>query len=194
MNIGIFIYDKAEVLDFSGPFEVFSTASRICAGAADFKVFLVGETGREVEARHGYRVVPSFGFQDHPDIDILIVPGGLHTAEMEKPQVIDWIARTAKKARLVASVCTGVFLLARAAVVTNERVTTHWEDIDDLCAAFPQLTVLRDTRFVDEGSLVTSAGISAGIDMSLYLVGRLLDLEAARKTARQMEYDWVEPA
>lgn len=90
MNVGIYVYDEAEVLDFSGPFEVFSTASRICSSQKPFHVFLVGESGDLVEARAGYRVMPSFGFHNHPHIDVLLVPGGVHTHEMAKPQVIEW--------------------------------------------------------------------------------------------------------
>ncbi len=190
MNIGIYIYDHAEVLDFSGPFEVFSTASRICVDGEPFNVFLVGETGESVKARGGYEVSPSFGFSGHPEIDVLIVAGGVHTEEMSKAQVIDWVAKIAKKAKIVASVCTGVFLLAEAEVLTNENVTTHWEDIPDLRARYPNLTVHESTRWVDEGSIVTSGGISAGIDMSLHLVSKLHRYELAKKTARQMEYDW----
>lgn len=191
MNIGIYVYPSAEVLDFSGPFEVFATAARICGQGAAFKVFLVGETGGIVEARGGYRVVPAFGFHNHPPIDVLIVPGGVHTGEMAKPRVMAWIVRTAKRAGLAASVCTGVFLLAEAKVLSTENVTTHWEDIADLRARFPDLAVHAERRWVDEGPVVTSAGISAGIDMSLHLVERLLGRAAARKTARQMEYDWA---
>ena len=123
MNIGIYIYDQAEVLDFSGPFEVFSTASRLCGTDGPFKVFLVSETGQVVTARGGYQVMPAFGFHNHPAIDVLLVVGGVHTAEMDKPAVVDWIAQQAQGAQLVASVCTGAFLLAAAQVLTTETVT-----------------------------------------------------------------------
>lgn len=191
MNIGIYIYDHAEVLDFSGPFEVFSTASRLCGADEPFKVFLVSETGQAVTARGGYRVMPAFGFHNHPTLDILLVVGGVHTAEMTKAAVVDWIAQQAQQAQLVASVCTGAFLLAAAQVVTTETVTTHWEDIPDLRSQYPQLTVRDSIRWVDAGSVVTSAGISAGIDMALHLVSRLHTPELAEKTARQMEFDWT---
>lgn len=191
MNVGIYIYDQAEVLDFSGPFEVFSTASRICKSGDPFTVFLIGETGNMVTARGGYSVNPSFGFHNHPEIDVLIIVGGVHTEEMSKTQVIDWIAKRAKEAKLVASVCTGVFLLAKAKVITTENVTTHWEDILDLRASHPNLTIHESRRWVDEGSIITSAGISAGIDMSLHLVSKLYSLELAERTASQMEFDWT---
>jgi transcriptional regulator GlxA family with amidase domain len=190
MNVGIYIYDHAEVLDFSGPFETFSTASRICTSGEPFSVFMVSETGEAVSARGGYSVNPSYGFHNHPQIDVLIVVGGVHTEEMTKSKVIDWIAKEAKKAKLVASVCTGAFLLAEANILTTENVTTHWEDIPDLRMSYPGLTVHESRRWVDEGSIVTSGGISSGIDMSLHLVSRLNSLELAEKTARQMEFDW----
>ncbi len=191
MNVGLYIYDQAEVLDFTGPFEVFSTASRISPSEAPFNVFLVSETGDTVHARGGFSVNPAYGFHNHPIIDVLIVVGGVHTSEMFKKSVLEWIAGQAKNARLVASVCTAAFLLAEARVLTNENVTTHWEDIPDLRASYPNLTVIESTRWVDEGGIVTSGGITAGIDMSLHLVSRLYSSELAEKTARQMEFERV---
>lgn len=190
MNVGIYVYDHVEVLDFSGPFEVFSTASRICEEEEDpFAVFLVGESGGAVNARAGFSVLPAYGIADHPPIDVLIVPGGIHDGELTKRRVIDWISRRAKKAKLVASVCTGAFLLAEAGVIVDHNVTTHWDDIEHLRDQFPKLKVHENRRWVDEGRIVTSAGISAGIDMSLHLVGRLHSPELADATARQMEFD-----
>ena len=191
MNIAIYIYDNAEVLDFSGPFEVFSTATRLAGPPDIFRVFLVSETGHAVTARGGYSINPAYGFHDHPAIDLLMVVGGVHTAEMKKAQVIDWIAATARQAQWVASVCTGAFLLAEAGVITDENVTTHWEDIPDLRARYPELKVHEGRRWVDEGTIITSGGISAGIDMSLHLVGRLHSSALAERTARQMEFDWT---
>lgn len=189
LNLGIYIYDNAEVLDFSGPFEVFSTAQRL-AQAPVFHPFLVGETGGVVTARGGYRVLPSYSIADHPDIDVLIVVGGVHTAELQKPDVLRWLSKIAPSAKVVASVCTGVFLLAQSGVISDERVTTHWEDVADLRRDFPQLRVLENIPWVDEGRIVSSAGISAGIDMSLHLVRQLHSLDLALRTARQMEFNW----
>ncbi|AWX99355.1 glutamine amidotransferase [Marinomonas primoryensis] len=191
MNVGIYLYHKAEVLDFSGPFEVFSTASRVCQNDEPFNVFLIGESGETIIARAGYKVVPDYGFDNHPNIDVLIVVGGDHTEEINKVHVIDWIHQQAKKARLVASVCTGAFLLAKAEVLQSQRVTTHWEDIADLKAMFTTLEVIENVRWVDEGDIITSAGISAGIDMSLHIVSKLHSLDLAEKTARQMDFDWT---
>ena len=190
MNIAIYVYEDAEVLDFSGPFEVFSTASRLSQDNP-FKVFLVAETPDIVQARAGYKVVPDYGFADHPAVDVLIIVGGDHSREIHKPQVISWVARQAQHAKLVASVCTGAFLLAKAGVITNQQVTTHWEDIDDLKQAFPDLQVVTGVRWVDQGNIVTSAGISAGIDMSLHLVSKLHSEQLAQLTAKQMDFLWL---
>ena len=191
MNIGIYIYDQAEVLDFSGPFEVFSTASRLCENGGLFNTFLVSETGEMVTARAGYRVLPSFGFHDHPAIDVLIVVGGVHAAEMKKQQVIDWTRLVSKTTMVTASVCTGAFLLAQAGVLTNQKVTTHWEDISDLKQTFPRLEVVENVSWVEDENIITSGGISAGIDMSLHLVAKLYNYELAEKTAKQMEFRWL---
>lgn len=190
MNVGIYIYDQAEVLDFSGPFEVFSTASRVCKNDDPFHTFLVGETGQEVNARGGYRIIPAYGFQNSPHIDLLIIAGGVHSGEMEKKPVLQWIKETSAGATAVASVCTGVFLLAAAGVVTKHSVTTHWEDIDDLQDSFPNLDVQESKRWVADENIISSAGISAGIDMSLHLVSILYSKMLADKTAIQMEYHW----
>ncbi len=191
MNIGIYIYDETEVLDFSGPFEVFSTASRISNTPNLFNVFLISETGHTVTARGGYEVIPGYGFSDHPLIDVLIVVGGVHTEEMKKPAVLEWIKEVSKTAKFVASVCTGAFLLAEAGVLSKNRVTTHWEDIPALRASYPDLEVLENQRWVDEGNIITSGGISAGIDMSLHLVSKIHGLALAEKTAKQMEFNWT---
>jgi transcriptional regulator GlxA family with amidase domain len=190
MNVGIYIYNNAEVLDFSGPFEVFSTASRVSHEENLFNTFLVGETGQEVVARGGFKVKPTYSIKNHPSIDVLIIVGGVHTSEMKNKIVLEWIKFQGTQAKLIASVCTGAFLLAQAGLLTNQKVTTHWEDIQDLRISFPDLEIVESKRWVEEGNIVTSAGISAGIDMSLYLVSKLSNQEIAERTALQMEYEW----
>ncbi len=194
-NVAIYLFDDVEVLDFAGPFEVFSAASRVKSrlepGAPrPFNVFTIESGAGAVEARGGLVVQPAFSFTNHPHIDVLILPGGIVEAEMEKKHVIDWIGQVAKQARLIASVCTGAFLLANAGLLRERRVTTHWEDIAMLQAMFPDVTVEAGKRWVEAGNIVTSAGISAGLDMSLHLVARLEDRDLALRTAKQMEYDW----
>jgi transcriptional regulator GlxA family with amidase domain len=192
MNIGIYIYDDAEVLDFSGPFEVFSTAKRLANN--DWNVFLFAEKSNLVKARGGFEVKPHYSFETVPNIDLLIVVGGVHTEELRKPNVINWIKQYAAESKIVASVCTGAFLLAEAGVTVDHSVTTHWEDIADLRREFPELDVQENVRWVKQGNLVASAGISAGIDMSLFLVSELASMDLAVKTARQMDYDWQKTA
>ncbi|MDV7104647.1 DJ-1/PfpI family protein [Vibrio sp. TH_r3] len=188
MNIGIYIYKDAEVLDFSGPFEVFSTAKRLATH--DWNVFLVAETAEPVSARGGFKVLPHYSFENHPCIDVLVVVGGVHIEEMNKPQVLNWLTSVDQKANRVVSVCTGVFLLANAGLIDGLSVTTHWEDIPDLIESFPNLDVIDDKRWVDCEKYTTSGGISAGIDMSLHMVSLLHSLSLAKTVARQMEYHW----
>lgn len=192
MNIGIYIYPGAEVLDFSGPFEVFSTASRLCGDEKPFSVFLLAEQITLVAARAGYQVLPNYGIQDHPPLDVLMISGGVHTGEMANADVMAWIQRQAETVKLTATVCTGIFLLARALPSLACKVTTHWEDIPALKQMFKQLEVVEGVRWVDEGKVVSSGGISAGIDMSLYLVSKLHSVDLAQRTARQMEFAWTQ--
>lgn len=194
-QVGIYIYDQVEVLDFAGPYEVFSTANRVfqrtrLQASAPFQVALVGEARRTILARAGFPVEPHHTIDDHPPLDILLVPGGVHEPELAKPRVIEWIARQHSKTGLTASVCTGAFLLAAARVLDGLEVTTHWEDCDDLERSFPALRVRRDARWIEHERVMTSAGISAGIDMALRIVARVAGQDLAERTARQMEYDW----
>ena len=190
MNIGIYIYEDAEVLDFSGPFEVFSVASRFLKDDKKFNVFLISEKENTVTARGNFRINPDYTFENHPKIDILIVVGGVHTNEVKKTNVIEWVKKQSQDSKIVASVCTGAFLLAEASLLNGLSVTTHWEDIDDLKLSYPKLTVLENKRWVSDGKYITSGGISAGIDMSLYLVSQLSSMKVAEDTAIQMEYNW----
>ncbi|WP_412462213.1 DJ-1/PfpI family protein [Pseudomonas sp. SC11] len=197
LNIGIYVFDDVEVLDFAGPYEVFTTATRMHERSAAceqplFCVFTLGRTRTAVHARAGLKIDPDYSINDHPALDCLIVPGGVVTAELAKAEVIDWIREQCRPDRTVASVCTGAFLLARTGKLDGLQATTHWEDIADLKAMFPALDVLEGVRWVDQGALVTSAGISAGIDMSLHLVERLHSRALAERTARQMAFDWTE--
>jgi transcriptional regulator GlxA family with amidase domain len=192
MNIGIYIYKDVEVLDFSGPFEVFSTANRFLSDEDKWSVSLLSHNHGTVSARGGFIVQSDHSILSHPKLDVVIIPGGIHEPEMNNEKSMDWIAKVSQQADFVASVCTGAFLLAKAGVITNQAVTTHWEDQDDLKAKFPNLTVKSGARWVDVGSIVTSGGISTGIDMSLRLVEKLKGREVALKTAKQMEFDWNE--
>ncbi len=194
-TIGIYLYDEVEVLDFAGPFEVFLTASRVKIRAqpgtpAVFKVCTIAATIDTISARGGLRILPQYGFDSHPPVDVLIIPGGIVTAELSRPAVIRWITRVASSAELTASVCTGAFLLGEAGLLDGRPATTHWEDIAELRTMFPRITVQEGVRWVEADNISTAAGISAGIDMSLHLVARLEGEPLAVATARQMDYEW----
>jgi transcriptional regulator GlxA family with amidase domain len=195
-NVGIFIFDEIEVLDFAGPFEVFSVASRVrrkqdAQAVPPFNVFTVGRGLEPIKTRGALSVTPHFSFKNHPLIDLLVIPGGVVTAELAKAEVIQWIRQTSSQAKTVAGICTGAFLLAQAGLLDGQRVTTHWEDIADLKAMFPLLHVEENVRWVQQGRVFTSAGISAGIDLSLHLITQLEGEKLAVDTARQMDYRWT---
>lgn len=192
MEIGLMLFNEVEVLDFAGPFEVFSLAEYPATKTKCFRVATISERDELLSARNGLRVRADFRFDNHPQLDGLIVPGGYGAEQIEikNRTALDWLRRIAAQTPLVASVCTGVFLLAESGVLSNETVTTHHLDRQDLKARYPALNVVGETKFVDGGKIVTSGGISAGIEMSLYLVARLVGRDIAEATARRMEYDW----
>lgn len=199
LQVAILVFDHVEALDFAGPYEVFTTASRVhqrpgeaapTGRAPLFEVRAVARTLAPVRARAGLQVLPDADFSGCTQVDVLIIPGGVVDAAQQCPATLAWIARLARTAQITASVCTGCFLLAASGVVRTERVTTHWEDLDDLRRQFPSLSVCDTVRWVDLGPVITSAGISAGMDMSLHLVARLGGEALALRTARQMDYAW----
>ena len=169
---------------------MFSTANRLCDPGSQFNVLLLAEDKGPINARGGFQVLPHYSIDSHPPIEVLVVVGGIHTAQVQNKTVIQWIAKVAAKAELTTSVCTGAFLLAQAGLLQGRDVTTHWEDADDLQRDYPKLNVRNGPRWVDSGNIITSGGISAGIDMSLYLLARLRGKTLAEKTARQMAFDW----
>lgn len=193
--VGVYVFPEVEVLDFAGPYEVFTTASRVHARLNPrepeaFRVVTISQTSTRVRARAGLEFSVDHQIVEHPPLDILIVPGGVVSDELRQSAVIDWIAETSQGCRVTASVCTGAFLLGASGLLKDKSATTHWEDIADLRAMFPTTRVLEGQLWVDEGRVVTSAGISAGIHMSLHLVRVVAGDSLARATARQMEFDW----
>lgn len=195
MVVGIVLFDDVEVLDFAGPFEVFAMAGNLTDGG--FKVVTVAaraDANDPIVARNGLKVVPDYTLDAAPHFDLLVVPGGQGTRrEVANPTLIGWIKRRAEEAVLTTSVCSGAFLLAETGILTGKTVTTHWMSVERLRQMYPRVTVRGDARFVDDGDVVTSAGVSAGIDMALHVVGRLKGAAVAAKTARQMEYDHYKP-
>ena len=196
LKVAILAFDEVEALDFAGPYEVFTTASRMAlrerpSDAAPFEVVSVARHREPVRARAGLTLLPDHGFADAPPVDVLIVPGGIVDQPMRCPETLRWVAQASERAQLTASVCTGAFVLAASGVLNAGPVTTHREDQADLALAFPALEVKAGVRWVDQGRIVTSGGISAGIDMSLHLVARLAGEALALRTARQMEFQWT---
>ena len=194
-TVGILIFDDVEVLDFAGPFEVFSR-TRLVPGAdsrrsddsAPFEVFTVARTRDMVTAIGGLQVVPAHAWADAPAIDILVVPGGFGTrALINDQETLDWVRDAAARASQLTSVCTGALLLAKAGLLKGRRATTHWAGLDLLASLDPTIHVQRDVRVVDDG-VVTSAGVSAGIDMAFSVVERLCGRDAADETAHYIEY------
>lgn len=189
-NVAVLLFDGVEVLDFAGPFEVFSVAGRR-DGLDPFRVYTVAESARPVLARNDLSVNPRYTIEDCPAPDILVVPGGFGTRrEMHNPVILQWIQRVAAGNEITFSVCTGALLLGRAGLLDGQRATTHFGALRELEEAAPRATVAANVKVVDNGRIVTSAGISAGIEAALHLVGRLMGTEHAIETARYMEYDW----
>lgn len=196
LQVAILAFDEVEALDLAGPYEVFTTATRMQQREAPkapppFDVHCVAREHKPVRARAGMTLLPTHSFADAPPIDVLVVPGGVVDAVMACPETLRWVDQVSGGAMLTASVCTGAFVLAASGVLTRGPVTTHWEDADDLGQRFPALDVRTGVRWVDQGPVVTSGGISAGIDMSLHLVARLAGMALAERTARQMDFTWT---
>jgi transcriptional regulator GlxA family with amidase domain len=196
-STGILVFPDVEVLDFCGPFEVFSVTRLDPAKRREvpspFDVFLVSQTSDAITTTGGMKVVPTHSFATCPQLDLLVVPGGWGTRQaITDTSVIEWISQQAKAAKLVTSVCTGSFLLAQAGLLRGKSATTHIASLERMQAAFPDVKVDSSSRWVEAGTVLTSAGIAAGIDMALRVVSRLHGEEVARETARYMEYPYPE--
>lgn len=187
-TVAILLFDEIEVLDFAGPFEVFAVTDELSDHQL-FRVVTVAPEQRAIRARNGLSVNPDHALADCPRPDILIVPGGFGTRALLKNQVVlDWIKAINATAEIVASVCTGSVVLGRAGLLDGLKATTHHECFELLRTHAPRTTIVETDRFLDNGRILTAAGISAGIDMSLHLVARLHGAAVAEKTARYMEY------
>lgn len=187
-RVAILLFNEIEVLDFAGPFEVFSVTDELNA-YTKFEVYTVAASKNSVSTRNGLSVNPAYSIQDAPLPDVLIVPGGDGTRlVLKQAEVINWVKTCAVQAELILSVCSGALVLAKAGLLEHLKATTHHEVFETLAALAPNTEIVREQRFVDNGKVVTSAGISAGIDMSLYIVERLEGREIAEKTAAYMEY------
>lgn len=194
-QVGIVIFPDVEVLDFCGPFEVFSVTrlddARRRETTSPFEVRLVAETRDVVVATGGLKVLPDCTLAECPPLDVLVVPGGWGTRRLlEHRPLLDWVAARGGAVSTLTSVCTGALLLGRAGLLDGRRATTHWRSLDLLREVAPRSVVEDALHVVEDGHVVTSAGISAGIDMALTVVARLCGERIARETARQMEYPY----
>ena len=191
LTTGILVFDGAEELDFVGPWEVFCVAAKL--GTDGDRVVTIAEEMRPVVCNKNLRVLPDHTFADAPPLDVVLVPGGMGTRrEVANAKLIAWLREAGANARWVTSVCTGALLLHEAGFARGKRLTTHWSFIESMKAR-GDATVLENVRYVRDGNVVTSAGVSAGIDMALWLVGQLQSPEFARSVQRYIEYDPAPP-
>ena len=189
-KVGIIVFDNAEVLDVMGPYEVFSVAGRL-SEPSEFQVVLISDTeAKNITLRHGLRIHTDMSIYEIQEFDLIIVSGGITADAEQNKNLLEFLVKSKARGTTIASICTGAFILAEAGLLGKNRVTTHWEDQEELQNRFPDLTVIPNQRWVESEGIFTSGGISAGIDLSLHLVQVLADLDLALRTAKQMEYNW----
>ena len=196
-RVAIVLFNEVEVLDFAGPFEVFLAVrlneTKRREELSPFEVLTVAEGGRPITASGGLRVIPDHSFESCPALDILVVPGGWGTRrELQNRTMLDWLKARAAEVELLTSVCTGAMLLGFAGLLDGLDATTHWKSLDWMRDSFPAVRVACDQHVVENERVITSAGISAGIDMALKVVARCCGEAVARSTARHMEYPYPE--
>ena len=189
-KVGIIVFDNAEVLDVMGPYEVFSVAGRI-SEPSEFQVVLISDSEeKSVTLRHGLRILTDINIYEDQEFDLMIVSGGITTNAEQNKKLLEFLVKSKARGTIIASICTGAFILAEAGLLGKNKVTTHWEDQKELQNRFPDLTVIANQRWVESEGIFTSGGISAGMDLSLHLVQVLSDRALALRTAKQMEYNW----
>ena len=197
LRLGILLFNDAEELDFVGPWEVFTMANEVAERSGQekpFDAFMIAEKNEAVHCRKGMRVLPDLTAAASGKLDILLIPGGQGTrTEVKNEKLLAWIAKTAADCKWITSVCTGALLLTAAGPARGKRVTTHWGFVEQLRARHEAAEVLDDVRYVRDGNVVTAAGVSAGIDMALWLTGQILTPAFARNVQRAMEYDPAPP-
>lgn len=181
-KVAILLFEGVQIIDFTGPYEVF--------GQAHFDVFTVSETGKALTTSMKLSVNPTYKLEDSPQPDIILVPGGGVGSATSSQAVLNWLRRRAETAEYVLSVCNGAFILAEAGLLDGKTATTFYGLLDRLEANYPKVNVVRDQRYADNGKILTSAGLSAGIDASLYLVSKIHGMGRAKQLALHLEYDW----
>lgn len=181
-TVAIFLFDGVEVIDFAGPYEIF--------GQANFNVFTVSQNGKKVQTAMGLSVNPDYSYKTMPEYDVLLVPGGNVRQVAEKKQTQQWVSQQAQSAQYVLSVCTGSDILAESGVLDGLTATSFHKHLGHFEQMYPKVKVVSDRRWVDNGKVITSAGLSSGLDASLHLVSKIKGLDFARTTALHLEYDW----
>jgi len=181
-TVGILIFDGVQIIDYTGPYEVF--------GQAGFSVFTISQDGKTVTTAMGMSVNPTYSFENSPNPDVLVIPGGSVGPVEENDVIIDWVRKQSVRADHVQSVCNGAFILAKTGLLNGRSATTFYGLLDELQARYPEVDVVSDRRFVDNGKIVTSAGLSSGIDASLHVISNIYGKGRAQQIALHMEYDW----
>ena len=182
LTVAILLFDRVEIIDFAGPWEVF--------GGAGYKVFTVAEKPDAVNTVYGQKIIADYTFDNSPKADVLLVPGGGVNGAVANTKLIKWVQDNAKTSTYVMSVCTGAFILAKADLLNGLTATTVRGGIDRLATSFPNIKVVYDKRYVDNGKIITTAGLSSGIDGSFYLVSKMMGKGRAQQTALGLEYKW----
>lgn len=190
-HVAIMVFDDVEVLDFAGPYEVFNVTRELSL-MSEMNVFTVAESTAPVRTRGQLSINPNYSFTNMPETNILLIPGGAGCrALLKKPHILDWVREQSEKVELLLSVCTGSLILAKAGLLNGLEVTSHHGNLDDLERLTEGSTIISDKRYVDTGKIIMSGGVSAGIDMSLYVIRKLYGDEILAKTLSEMEYPWT---
>ena len=189
-NVAILVHKDVEVLDFCGPFEVFGVAGSKEAGRY-FNVFTVAEDSAPVRANTGMLILPNYSIDDCPPLFMLLIPGGSTNVLLESPRIMEWVKKQEGEVDYLVSVCTGAFVLAKLGFLDGLESTTHYSGYDSLQESTPTTTVRRDVRLVDNGRIVTGAGVAAGIDLALHMIAKLMGMEQAKGIATYMMYNWT---
>ncbi|WP_419677654.1 DJ-1/PfpI family protein [Aliarcobacter lanthieri] len=195
--VGIFVFHDIEVLDFCGPFEVLSVTRldeiKRAETLSPFDIKLISIKKEVIFTKGNMKIIPDFDFEDCPKLDILIVPGGMGTRKlMYDEKVLDFLKQKSKEVELLSSVCTGSLILANAKLLEGVQATTHWKSLQRMEEEFKNVKVCRDKHFIEDKNIISSAGISAGIDMALYIVKKYFGEKVSRATAKHMEYPYLE--
>ena len=189
-KVGIYVFDGVELLDFAGPFEVFSRAN--FNGEKLFNAFTIGKTREVITTYNNLKLIPEKSFSDNLNLDVLIIPGGngIQKHELQNSNSLEWIKAQSKQVPIVASVCTGALLLGAIGILDNKKATTHHEHLEELKSLSPSVELVENAPFVDQGNVLTSAGIATGLDLSLHLVSRLFGEAAAEQTAKTIAFKY----